>query len=154
MSFTNLCELANNLKTQDNLATQHPLYCVYSKRPIPVDDDCYSGIDVQTIWIDADDCQEVGDKELSEAISVIAEGNAEVKVIVDECEYNYERKLVGMIPVFQTACLTRAGADAYLEANGHNLNQPYIYVHSLDRNEEMIGLRDYLIKNFSGESHE
>lgn len=154
MSFTNLCELANNLKTQDNLATQHPLYCVYSKRPIPVDDDCYSGIDVQTIWIDADDCEEVGDKELSEAISVIAEGNAEVKVIVDECEYNYERKLVGMIPVFQTACLTRAGADAYLEANGHNLNQPYIYVHSLDRNEEMIGLRDYLIKNFSGESHE
>lgn len=154
MSFTNLCELANNLKTQDNLATQHPLYCVYSKRPIPVDDDCYSGIDVQTIWIDADDCQEVGDKELSEAISVIAEGNAEVKVIVDECEYNYERKLVGMIPVFQTACLTRAGADAYLEANGHNLNQPYIYVHSLCRNDEMIGLRDYLIKNFSGESHE
>ena len=150
----NVTELANSLKTQDNLGTNQPLYCVYSKRPIPVDDDCYSGIDVQTIWIDADDCQEVGDKELSEAISVIAEGNAEVKVIVDECEYNYERKLVGMIPVFQTACLTRAGADAYLEANGHNLNQPYIYVHSLDRNEEMIGLRDYLIKNFSGENHE
>ena len=154
MSLVDLTELANNLNTQDNLATQHPLYCVYSKRPIPVDDDCYSGIDVQTIWIDADDCQEVGDKELSEAISVIAEGNAEVKVIVDECEYNYERKLVGMIPVFQTACLTRAGADAYLEANGHNLNQPYIHVHSLNRNDEMIGLREHVINNFSGESHE
>lgn len=154
MSLVDLTELANNLKTQDNLATQHPLYCVYSKRPIPVDDDCYSGIDVRTIWIDADDYQEVGDKELSEAISVIAEGNAEVKVIVDECEYNYERKLVGMIPVFQTACLTRAGADAYLEANGHNLNQPYIYVHSLDRNEEMIGLREYVLNKLSGESHE
>ena len=148
MSNLNLAELANNLKTQDNVGTNQPLYCVYSKRPIPVDDDCYSGIDVQTIWIDADDCQEVDDKELSEAISVIAEGWSEVKVIVDGCEYSYERKLVGMIPVFQTACLTRAGADAYLEANGHNLEQPYIHVHSLNRNDEMIGLREHVINTF------
>lgn len=153
MSFTNLCELANNLKTQDNLAKQHPLYCVYSKRPMPIDDYC-SGYDVQEIWIDTDDCQQVDDKELSQALTVIAEGNAEVKTVVDDYECSYERKLVAMIPVFVTACLTRAGADAYLEANGHNLNQPYIYVHSLYRNDEMIGLRDYLIKNFSGESHE
>lgn len=148
MSKLNLAELANNLKTQDNLGTNQPLYCVYSKRPIPVDDDCYSGIDVQTIWIDADDCQEVDDKELSDALSVIAEGEAEVKIIINHSEYSYERKLVGMIPVFQTACLTRAGADAYLEANGHNLEQPYIHVHSLNRNDEMIGLREHVINTF------
>lgn len=148
MSKLNLAGLANNLKTQDNLSTNQPLYCVYSKRPIPIDDDCHNGIDVQKIWIDADDYQEVSDKELSEALSVIAEGNAEVKVTVDECEYSYERKLVGMIPVFVTACFTRAGADAYLAANGHNLEQPYIHVHSLNRNDEMIGLREHIINTF------
>lgn len=148
MSGINLAALANNIKTQDNLATKHPLYCVYQKRSIPVDDDCYSGIDAQTIWIDADDCREVEDNELSEALSVIAEGNAEVKVIVDDCEYSYERKLVGMIPVFVTACLTRAGAEAYLKADGHNLTQPYIHVHSLNRNAEMTGLREYVINTF------
>ena len=151
MSKLNLSELANNLKTQDNAGTNHPLYCVYSKRPIPVDDDCYNGIEVQTTWIDVDDCAEVEDEGLSDAISEISQGYAEVTVIVDGIKYNSERKLIGLIPVFQTACLTRAGADAYLESNGHNLREPYIYVHSLNRNDEMINLRDDIINNFSGE---
>ena len=154
MSLVDLAELANNLKTQDNLATQHPLYCVYSKRSIPIDDDCYNGIDVETIWIEVDDCQEVDDKDLSEALSVISDGESEVEVLVGGCTYNYERKLIGLIPVFETACLTRAGADAYLTANGHNLKHPYIHVHSLNRNDEMIGLREYVINNFSGDGHE
>lgn len=148
MSNLNLTELANNLKTQDNLGTNQPLYCVYSKRPIPIDDDCYSGIDVQTIWIDADDCQEVEDGDMSDALSVMSDGESEVEVTVGCCTYKYERKLIGLIPVFVTACLTRAGADAYLAANGHNLKHPYIYVHSLNRNEEMIGLREHVINTF------
>ena len=147
MSKLNFAELASNLKTQDNLATQHPLYCVYSKRSMPIDDYC-SGYDVQEIWIDTDDWQQVDDKELSQALTVIAEGNAEVKTVVDDYECSYERKLVAMIPVFVTACLTRAGADTYLEANGHNLEQPYIHVHSLNRNDEMIGLREHVINTF------
>lgn len=146
MSKLTLVDLASNLRTQDNLATSNPLYCVYSKRPMPVDDDCYSGIDVQTIWID-EDCGEA-DRETSEALSVIAQGSAEIKLTVDDCEYRYERKLVAMIPVFVTACLTRIGADAYLDENGHNLEQPYIHVHSLNRNAEMIGLREHVINKF------
>ena len=149
MSNLNLMELASNLNTQDNHGTNRPLYCVYSKRSMPIDDYC-SGYDVQEIWIDTDDWQQVDDKELSEALTVIAEGNTEVKTVVDDYECSYERKLVAMIPVFVTACLTRAGADAYLAANCHNLEQPYIYVHSLDRNEEMIGLREFVIDTFEG----
>lgn len=153
MSFTNLCELANNLKTQDNLATQHPFYCVYSKRSIYIEDG-YGGMETKDVWVDADDYCEVEDSEISEALSVISEGYDSVEVTVDDCKRQYHRKTVGLIPQFETACLTRAGAEAYLKANGHNLNQPYIYVHSLYRNDEMIGLREHVINNFSGESHE
>lgn len=42
---------------------------------------------------------------------------------------------------FVTACFTRKGAEAYIAANGHNLREPFIYVASLFRNREMIGLR-------------
>lgn len=46
-----LSEIAKNLKTQDNLAARHPLYCVYQKRPMPIDD-YVCGYDVQEIWVD------------------------------------------------------------------------------------------------------
>lgn len=151
MSRLNLTELASNIKTQDNACTQHPLYCVYQKRTIVIDEDRYGGIYVQEVWIDTDDYQEVESDELNSALSVIAEGNSEVTVIVDDCEYKYEKKTVGLIPVFVTACFTRAGAESYLAADGHNLKQPYIYVHSLCRNDEMIGLREHLISTFQTE---
>lgn len=149
----NVTELANNLNTQDNLATQYPFYCVYSKRSIYIEDG-YGGMETKDVWVDDDDYCEVEDSEISEALSVISEGYSSVEVTVDDCKRQYHRKTVGIIPQFETACLTRAGADAYLEANGHNLNQPYIYVHSLYRNDEMIGLREYVLNKLSGESHE
>lgn len=144
MSKLNFAELASNLKTQDNLATQHPLYCVYSKRSIYIEDG-YGGMETKYVWVDANDYSEVEGDGLSEALSVISEGYDSVEVTVDDYKRQYHRKTVGVIPQFETACLTRAGADAYLKANGHNLNQPYIYVHSLYRNDEMIGLREHVI---------
>ncbi|MGP9557527.1 hypothetical protein [Psychrobacter sp. AOP7-A1-24] len=147
MSKLNFAELASNLKTQDNLATQHPLYCVYSKRSIYIEDG-YGGMETKDVWVDADDYSEVEGDGLSEALSVISEGYDSVEVTVDDYKRQYHRKTVGVIPQFETACLTRAGADAYLEANGHNLNQPYIHVHSLNRNDEMIGLREHVIDTF------
>lgn len=144
MSNLNLSELAENIKTQDNLGTLEPLYCVYAKTTLPVDDESCGGHTVREIWIDAEDYNEVEDEEFSSALSVIAEGNSEVEVMVDGYKTRYERKFVAVIPVFITACLTRAGADAYIAANGHNLEQPYVYVHSLYRNDEMIGLRAFI----------
>jgi hypothetical protein len=46
---------------------------------------------------------------------------------------------------FVTACFTRKGAEAYIEVNGHNLREPFIYVASLFRNREMIDVRKALI---------
>lgn len=149
----NVTELANKLNTQDNLATQHPFYCVYSKRSIYIEDG-YGGMETKDVWVDADDYSEVEADGFSEALSVISEGYDSVEITVDDYKRQYHRKTVGIIPQFETACLTRAGAEAYLEANGHNLNQPYIYVHSLYRNDEMIGLREYVLNKLSGESHE
>lgn len=47
---------------------------------------------------------------------------------------------------FVTACLTDEGARAYMNANGHNLRKfSRIFVHSGYRNNEWIGLRNYLL---------
>lgn len=47
---------------------------------------------------------------------------------------------------FVTACLTDDGARSYMKANGHNLRKfSRIFVHSGYRNDEWIGLRNYLL---------
>ena len=58
----------------------------------------------------------------------------------------YQRVWYRIVPRFVTACLTRNGAEAFIARNGHNLTKPYIYVESLHRNEEMIALREHLMK--------
>lgn len=45
---------------------------------------------------------------------------------------------------FVTVCFTYQGCKDYLAVNGHNLNQPFIYVHSLFRNSEMLSIREFL----------
>jgi hypothetical protein len=45
---------------------------------------------------------------------------------------------------FVTACFTEQGCKDYLDANGHNLRNPRIYVHSGYRNAEWIKLREWL----------
>ncbi len=45
---------------------------------------------------------------------------------------------------FVTACFTRAGAEAFIARQKHNLKETRIWVDSLFRNQEMIELRNYL----------
>ncbi len=45
---------------------------------------------------------------------------------------------------FVTACFTRAGAEAFIARQKHNLKETRIWVDSLFRNQEMIDLRNYL----------
>lgn len=121
--------LSHEINTQDNLCTADPFYIVQQRRRIynvdGSDDSC---------WME--DGEEV-DRELS-------------KELYDK--YNNGQyihsfyELVGYVDYweFVTGCFTRKGAEDYIAANGHNLTEPRIYVESLYRNKEMIGIREFL----------
>ena len=47
---------------------------------------------------------------------------------------------------FVTGCFSRAGAQAYIDANNHNLREPRIYAATLYRNREMIAIREALLE--------
>jgi hypothetical protein len=64
----------------------------------------------------------------------------------DEDEAGAER--VGYVDVdrFVTACLTKRAAKDFIDRNSHRLHKPFLYVESLNRNEEMIELRNHLME--------
>lgn len=131
-----LTAIQHELKTQDNAITADPLFCVYQKRRVcGMDADYseqYAWIHVDSDYAEADEKQvktlERYEKRTGEAL------NGWRKVYYSE--YNQ----------FVTACLTRKGCEAYLDRNRHNLRDPFIYVESMYRNEEMKELRNALLQ--------
>ena len=128
-------ELIKNLREQDNLATSHPQFIVQVKERIYHCDDG-SG---DYVWVnddfqeaDVDKCLELDyqdDWELSE------ENRAEGwnKVFYKDVWHNNQ-------PFF-----TRAAAQKYIDENGHNLNEPRIWVESGHRNSEWQAIREYFL---------
>lgn len=147
MSLVNLSEIASNLKTQDNASIENPFYCVYEIETVVIDQDYSSRFKTEHVWISDEGCEfNKGDKEF-EALEIFGSDD---EVTIDGTKYYKVRQ--SLIPRFVTACLTKVGADRYIAANGHNLNKPYIYIHSLNRNAEMVGLRNHIINTYEGES--
>lgn len=115
-------ELRTELHTQDNACTEHPLFCVYQRRRIyGLDADYADGV----VWLTPDD----------------GDGRRETK----EDEPGAERVGYCDIDVFVTACFTRKSAKDFLKRNSHRLRDPFVYVESLDRNDEMIAVRNHLM---------
>lgn len=123
MNPNQLSALRTELQNQDNACTEHPLFCVFQKQRI-------YGLDFDHaehfVWLTPDD----------------GDGRRET----DENTPGAER--VGYIDVdrFVTACLTRKAALDFIDRNSHRLRKPFVYVESLHRNEEMIALRNHLMK--------
>jgi hypothetical protein len=55
---------------------------------------------------------------------------------------------VGYVDVdrFVTACLTLKAAKDFIDCNLHRLREPFVYVDSLHRNDEMIAVRNHLME--------
>lgn len=123
------------LRTQDNRATSHPLFIVQQKRRIYGVDSSYT----ETFtWIeDGGDSREIG-ASLADALET-----AHLHGCMEPDGY----LRVGYLDLweFVTCCLTESGAEDYIRADGHNLREPRVYAASAYRNEEMIGLREFLM---------
>lgn len=125
-----------SIATQDGQCTDQPFYVVFSKKEIVVDGDYHCGARVQWINHGSGDYEEA-DAKMAKRLDVLHENGREFK--------NWVRHEVVDIDVFETACFTEEGAKDYLRINGHNLRQPFIYVHSLHRNNEMISIRESML---------
>lgn len=119
--------LVEQLRTQDNACTAHPVFVVQKKvRDYGFDTAHDDGANI--VWLHTD-----GDEATDEEAA--------------EFEKGYEETLDEPADWMRTAyrdrwepvqfCLTRAGAEAYIACNGHNLGETRIYVDSAHRNHEI-----------------
>lgn len=140
MTPEQLFAIRNELQTQDNAITADPLFVVFQEERI-------YGVsqDYQTngyTWVGEDDSSVTADDDEAKVLDKLLDDDRELSI----GGVTYQRVWYRIVPRFVTACLTRNGAEAFIARNGHNLTKPYIYVESLHRNEEMIALREHLMK--------
>jgi hypothetical protein len=114
-----LARVGELIRTQDNRITSDPIFVVEQKRSYVTDPD-YN--EARSIWIDDEGVQ----------VEPRSEGSHRVSVH-DVWE-------------FVTACFTEQGCKDYIAANGHNLRETRIFVHSGYRNREWIDMRAALAR--------
>ena len=133
-----------NILTQNNLCTADPVYVVYQKRQIVVP----SGYSDNYVMRNIRDCEAEMDAKEFEDLQIRQNLGEEVFDPYDNKfnEYDWEEEWYSEIDRFCTACFTRAGAEDYIRANGHNLREPFIFVESGHRNKEWQDIRAGLIK--------
>ena len=139
MTTDELDALSTELRTQDNAITDDPLFVVFQEERIYGVSPNY-----QTngfTWVGVDDSSVTADDDEAKVLDKLYDEDRELSIggVI------YQRVWYRIVPRFVTACLTRKGAQSYLDRNAHNLTNPYVYVDSLHRNAEMIALRNHLM---------
>lgn len=129
--------ISDNIRTQDNRATSHPLFAVMQKREIVVDGDYDHD---RFVWVD-EEGQEATDHQKRRLDLFIKNFR--------EPPEKWHHLAVKEINEFVTACFTEQGCKDYLDANGHNLRHPFIYAFSAYRNAEFIAVREWLAKGIN-----
>lgn len=131
--------IGENIRTQDNRITSEPMFCVFQKREIVVDEDYDCD---RIVWVDEEGCEATERQRMR------------LELLHDNCRETpdkWRRIAVKDIDDFVTCCFTEQGCKDYLACNGHNLRLPFIYVKSGFRNAEYIGIRNWLAGIGKGE---
>lgn len=131
--------IGENIRTQDNRITSEPMFCVFQKREIVVDEDYDCD---RIVWVDEEGCE-------ATELQIMR-----LELLHDNCRETpdkWRRIAVKDIDDFVTCCFTEQGCKDYLACNGHNLRLPFIYVKSGFRNAEYIGIRNWLAGIGKGE---
>lgn len=125
--------IGENLRTQDNRITSHPVFVVFQKEEMVVSEE-FDHDRIAWVW-------ECGDGEVEDRtarrLEALHQGCRDTR--------GYSRYAMKSIKRFVTACFTEDGCKDYLRQNGHNLNEPFIYAHSAYRNDEWQVIRNWLM---------
>ncbi len=135
-----LLEIGELLRTQDNRATDKPMYIVEQLAEYPCDEERTCAFDgSRVIWYENDgDCREV---------SVVRAKRLEgIYRRAREKPDGYERCVMGQVWEHVTSCLTEQGCKDYIATNEHNLKSPRIYAIGSYRNFEFRAIRDWLMQ--------
>jgi len=136
-----IAKTRQNIITQDNACTSHPMFIVQQKRRIYGFEPGHGTNEDDVVWLDDDDHFEPDEyKQLALDAAYEATG--------EEPE-GYTKTGYTDIWEFCTACFTMEGCEDYLAANGHNLHEPRIYVESGYRNQEWQRVRALLLGKWS-----
>ncbi len=129
--------MAERMRTQDNRATSHPVYCVQKMERTEGTDDAYGD---EYTWRD-DEWNEAG-PEKTALLDVAEEDDDSAALRGWTKMYHCDRWETVM------TCLTEKGAADYIAAKAHHLSThcpPRIYVASMYACSEMIDLREWLL---------
>ncbi len=156
--------LAERLRTQDNLCTSDPVFCVFdaNDQTLPYLEDLDEdekplndphGTRVRHAVFTCDyDAEITNQSEIDGYLAALDVSDQKFKYIADDGVSDegdvdsYVRGSVLSVPRFRVACLTAQAAEDYMTSNRHNLHRPFIYVESGCRNDEWIALRQHFLK--------
>lgn len=134
--------LSQQLHTQDNRCTSHPIFQVRDTKQVV----CFADQSDATHWWDAE-----GDAVLDEELIKRLEdadpwGSYEsIKLEGDEAGVEYTRSHTKTLRQVVAVFFTQQAADAWVKANEHRHNSLEIYIDSGFRNPEWQAIRDFLM---------
>lgn len=133
-----IAEIAKRLATQDNRATDCPIFIVQEKRRVYGMDPEYADDDA-IAWLDCENDYDQADPE----------EHARLEALFDEGEDipgKWTRTAYQDTWEYVTACFTEAGCAEYIRRNKHNhRGELRIYAASSYRNDEFRAVRDLLL---------
>ena len=134
---TSISEIQNQLLTQDNRATDAPIFIVQQQvREYGVDPDYGTA---GHVWIDDYDSENVADEDEAADLDRREDAGEETD---GWTKVHYRERWD-----FVTACFTEQGCKDYLTINGHNLKKTRIYADGSFRNEEFRAVRELLMSD-------
>lgn len=120
------------IRNQDNRSTDQPMFVVFEKREI-IGSDEHSPSRIVWVW-EGEEVSEIRAKRLEMLHHEFRDTRG------------YDRYAMQEIDVFVTACFTEQGCKDYLQRNGHNLRQPFIYAAGSYRNAEYQKVRKFIME--------
>src|SRR3989304_1561511 len=132
--FYSMHEISARLKTQDNAATQHPVFLVQQCARVYGFDHNY--VDDRA-WLDDE-----GNEAVAEDFIAFEESWEKAGIEPDGWSRTAYFDRWDFVQLF----FTREAAQRYGERNAHNLKIWRIYVDSAHRNHEVQAVREYLLK--------
>ena len=151
----NLNEIAEQIRTQDNLSTAHPIFILFDRIKMPTP----HGYSDEYVYVDRDDENYEIEGSASGLRTYIKDTleprqiPLDIETMTEDALYDLldkyhkiEEVHVKKIDVFKQAFFTNKSAHDYMESNMHHFEDPYIYCDSLWRNYEMQAIREALMK--------
>lgn len=137
-----LLAIGELLRTQDNRATDQPMFIVQQQVEHPCDEERDGRFEsTRVVWYEVDGGGEVSPLR-AERLGALNKGCR----IGRKYSAFYDRCVMGMQYEYVTACFTEEGAKAHLDVNGHNLEKPRIYAMGSYRNFEFRAIRNWLMQ--------